>query len=595
MKYINRKGEVYDGDVDIHVVRHTTSHIMAQAIKRLFPNAKLAIGPAIDNGFYYDIDVEPKLESEDLERIEAEMKKIIKENLVIDAFELPRDEAIKLMKDRNEPYKVELIEDLPDGEEISFFKQGEFVDLCVGPHLRYTKGVKVFKLLNITGAYWRGDEHNKMLQRIYGTAFATKEELDNFLKEEEEKKERDHRKLGKDLGIFMLSDLVGRGLPMYLPKGATIRRLLDRYITDKELENGYLHVCTPVIGSVNLYKTSGHWDHYKDDMFPQMSLDDEAYVLRPMNCPHHMMIYKNSLHSYRDLPIRIAEIANDYRYEASGSVKGLERARCFTQNDSHIFCTQDQVASEFKGVLDLIMEVYKDFNIKDFTCRLSLRDPSDDNDKYFKDDEMWDKAENDLRNVLNELHVDYYEAPGEAAFYGPKLDVLIKPAVGAEVAISTIQLDFLLPRRFELTYVDENGDKQVPVVIHRAILGSLDRFIAFILEETKGALPFWLSPVQVKILTIADRHIEYAKEVEKALRKAKIRVELDSRAEKIGYKIREAQLEKVPYMLVIGDKEVEERNVSVRSRDNGENKTMPYNEFVKEAVEENMTLSEKEE
>ncbi len=587
-KYVNKNNEVYEGEMDLNVLRHTASHIMAQAIKRLYPQAKLAIGPFIENGFYYDIDVEPKLVEADLEKIEAEMKKIIKENLKVEAFILPKDEALKLMEERNEPYKVELINDLPEGEEISFFKQGEFVDLCTGPHMLYTKAVKVFKLMNITGAYWRGDEKNKMLQRIYATAFDSKEGLEKYLQDLEEAKQRDHRKIGKDLELFMTHELVGAGLPLYLPNGATIRRTLERYIQDKELALGYKHVYTPSLANVALYKTSGHWDHYKEDMFPAMKMDNEEMVLRPMNCPHHMLVYKNKLRSYRDLPIRIGELANDFRYEASGSVCGLERVRQMCQNDAHLFVRPDQIKDEVGNVLKLIQEVYiKDFGFSpdSFKYRLSLRDKNNV-EKYIDNDKMWETAESQLREILKELNIDFYEAEGEAAFYGPKIDIQIKTALNHDVTIPTCQLDFALPERFELEYVDQNGQKQRPVVIHRAILGSSDRFISFLLEETKGNLPVWLSPVQVKILTIADRHIEYAEKLEEKLERMGIRVELDSREEKMGYKIREAQLQKIPYMLVVGDNEINDGKVSVRNRQSRELVSMSQDEFIEKISKE---------
>ena len=584
-KYVNKNNEVYEGEMDLNILRHTASHIMAQAIKRLFPQAKLAIGPFIENGFYYDVDVEPKIVEADLEKIEAEMKKIIKENLRIEGFTLPRQEAIKLMEERGEPYKVELINDLPEGEEISFFKQGEFVDLCTGPHMLYTKAVKVFKLMNITGAYWRGDEKNKMLQRIYATAFDSKEGLEKYLEELEEAKQRDHRKIGKDLELFMTHELVGSGLPMYLPNGSTIRRLLERYIVDKEVAMGYKHVYTPSLANVALYKTSGHWDHYKDDMFPVMEMGQESMVLRPMNCPHHMLIYKNKLRSYRDLPIRIGELAHDFRYESSGAVCGLERVREMCQNDAHLFVRPDQIKEEFGKVVELILAVYKDFGFKDYSFRLSLRDKND-KEKYFDDDKMWEDAESQLREILVELGVDFYEAEGEAAFYGPKLDVQLKSAVGHDVTVSTCQLDFLLPQRFELEYVGEDGEKHRPVVIHRAILGTIDRFMCFLIEETKGAFPLWLSPVQVKILTIADRHNDYADKLAEKLERSGIRVEVDEREEKMGYKIREAQLQKIPYMIVVGDKELEEEKVSVRTRESRELVSMSQNEFIEKIKDE---------
>ena len=550
---------------------HTTSHIMAQAVKRLYGDSvKLAIGPSIDEGFYYDFDSDDKKISQvDFEVIEAEMKKIIKENLEISRFELPRNEAIELAEKLKEPYKVELINDLPEDEVISFYKQGEFTDLCAGPHLMSTGKVKIVKLLKVAGAYWRGSEKNKMLQRVYAISFPKQSMLDEYLQKLEEAKERDHRKLGKELGIFMTSDLVGKGFPMWLPNGFLLRRALSDYIMDKELKLGYKHVLTPSLGSVDLYKTSGHWDHYKDDMFPVMEMDNEAYVLRPMNCPHHMMIYKNFLHSYHDLPLRMAEVAHDFRFEDSGTLVGLERARCFTQNDSHIFCRPDQIKDEFKAVIELILDTYKDFGFKNYKFRLSLRDP-ENKEKYFDNDELWNKSENELREVLIELGVDFYEAKGEAAFYGPKLDVQVISALGHDVTLSTCQLDYQLPEKFELEYVDENGDKVRPVVVHRAILGSLDRFVAFLLEETKGNLPVWLAPVQVKVLPISDKFIDEAKKVYEACFNADLKVELDDRAEKIGYKIREAQTQKIPYMLIVGAKEVETNTVSIRKRSEGE-------------------------
>lgn len=557
---------------------HTTSHIMAQAVKRIFgESVKFAIGPSIDEGFYYDFDVEKAFTEEDKAKIEEEMKKIIKEDLPIERFSLPKDEALELMKD--EPYKQELIRELPEGEEISFYKQGEFVDLCAGPHLMSTGKVKVVKLLASSGAYWRGSEKNKMLQRIYGIAFPKASLLEEHLAFLEEAKQRDHRRIGKQLDLFMTHELVGSGLPMYLPNGATIRRLLEQYILKKEIKLGYHHVYTPSLANVSLYKTSGHWDHYKDDMFPVMKMDTEEMVLRPMNCPHHMLIYKNAMHSYRDLPIRIGELAHDFRYEASGSVCGLERVREMCQNDAHIFVTPEQIKPVFGEVVNLILSVYKDFGFQDYTFRLSLRD-KENKEKYFDDDEMWENAESQLREILTELNIDFYEAKGEAAFYGPKLDVQIKTAIGHDITISTCQLDFLLPQRFELEYIGEDGKAHRPIVIHRAILGTFDRFISFLIEETKGAFPTWLAPTQVKILPITDRQQEYAKQVASKLMEQDIRVEVDDRNEKIGYKIREAQMQKVPYMLVVGDKEIEANAVGVRSRKDGDIGQMPTDEFM---------------
>lgn len=565
---------------------HTTSHIMAQAVKRLFPNVKFAIGPAIDEGFYYDFDVEKPFTDEDKANIEAEMKKIIKENIEIERFSLPKQEALKLMEDQ--PYKQELIEELPDGEEISFYKQGDFTDLCAGPHLASTGKVKSVKILSSSGAYWRGSEKNKMLQRIYAISFPKASELEEYLQLLEEAKQRDHRKIGKDLELFMTHKLVGSGLPMYLPNGATIRRILERYIQDKELMLGYDHVYTPSLANVELYKTSGHWDHYKEDMFPAMKMDNEEMVLRPMNCPHHMLIYKNKMHSYRDLPIRIGELAHDFRYESSGSVCGLERVRQMCQNDAHLFVRPDQIKEEVGKVLKLIQEVYiKDFGFspESFKYRLSLRDKNN-KEKYIDNDEMWETAESQLRAILTELNIDFYEAEGEAAFYGPKIDIQIKTALNHDVTIPTCQLDFALPERFELEYVGEDGEKHRPVVIHRAILGSSDRFISFLLEETKGLLPTWLAPTQVKILPISEKQHEYCEELKEKLQKEGLRVEFDSRNEKIGYKIREAQLQKIPYMLVIGDKEKEENKVTVRTRKEADLGQMSVEEFISKIKEE---------
>lgn len=567
-------------DAKLSVMNHSCAHLMAQAVKHLYPEAKFWVGPVIEEGFYYDIDLGGKtLNEEDLPVIEKEMKKLAKDGKRIVRHEISKKEALDMFKD--DPYKVDLISRMDEGEQvISCYTQGDFTDLCRGPHVETVKELKNFKLLKVSGAYWKNDAKNHMLQRIYGVCFDTPERLEAHLKELEEAKERDHRKIGKDLGIFMMSDLVGKGLPMWLPNGYTLWRTLQNYITDKEIKYGYKHVHTPDLGSVELYKTSGHWDHYKDDMFPAMEMDNEAYVLRPMNCPHHMVMYKNFLHSYKDLPVRIAEIANDFRYEAAGAVKGIERARCFTQNDSHIFATPEQIESEFKGVLDLIMDVYNDFGFKNYKCRLSLRDP-EDKEKYFQDDDMWNNAEESLRKVLNDIGIDYVEAKGEAAFYGPKLDILIKPAVGNEVALSTIQLDFLLPRRFELYYIDEKGEKKTPVVIHRAILGSIDRFIALLLEETKGALPLWLAPVGINIIPVNNEyHLDYAREVYKMLLDADYRVEIDERDEKLSYKMRESQIKKIPITLILGQKEVDNKEISFRLFGSSETTTMSQKDFM---------------
>ena len=566
---------------------HTCSHIMAQAVKRLWPEVKLAIGPSIKEGWYYDMDAPFAFTPEHMEKIEAEMRKICKEKLKLERFELPREEAVKFMEEKGEPYKVELIQDLPEDAHISFYKQGEFTDLCAGPHLDSTGRVKgnAIKLLACNAAYWRGDSNRETLQRIYGIAFPKKEELDTYLERIEEAKRRDHRKLGRELGLFMTNDLVGKGMPMFLPKGYTVWQILENYIKEKERKLGYQHVMTPCVGTVDLYRTSGHWDHYKENMFPAMEVEDESFVLRPMNCPHHMMIYANRPHSYRQLPVRIGEVAHDFRFEASGTLKGIERARHFCQNDAHLFVTPDQIKSEVAAVCDLIFDVYKDFNITNYRCVLSLRDPADKK-KYHDDDEMWNKAEGALREVLTELGIHFTEEIGEAAFYGPKLDVNVQPAVGNEYTLSTCQLDFCLPARFHLKYADKNGEEQTPVVLHRAILGSLDRFMAYLIEETMGAFPAWLAPVQVKVLPITDRALDYANELSAALDARGFRVEVDDRNEKIGKKIRETTLEKVPYMLVVGDRDIENKTVSVRTRGGEDLGAMSLEEFSAKLGEE---------
>ena len=566
---------------------HTCSHIMAQAVKRLWPEVKLAIGPSIKEGWYYDMDAPFAFTPEHMEKIEAEMRMICKEKLKLERFELPREEAVKCMEEKGEPYKVELIQDLPEDAHISFYKQGEFTDLCAGPHLDSTGRVKgnAIKLLACNAAYWRGDSNRETLQRIYGIAFPKKEELDAYLERIEEAKRRDHRKLGRELGLFMTNDLVGKGMPMFLPKGYTVWQILENYIKEKERKLGYQHVMTPCVGTVDLYRTSGHWDHYKENMFPAMEVEDESFVLRPMNCPHHMMIYANRPHSYRQLPVRIGEVAHDFRFEASGTLKGIERARHFCQNDAHLFVTPDQIKSEVAAVCDLIFDVYKDFNITNYRCVLSLRDPADKK-KYHDDDEMWNKAEGALREVLTELGIHFTEEIGEAAFYGPKLDVNVQPAVGNEYTLSTCQLDFCLPARFHLKYADKNGEEQTPVVLHRAILGSLDRFMAYLIEETMGAFPAWLAPVQVKVLPITDRALDYANELSAALDARGFRVEVDDRNEKIGKKIRETTLEKVPYMLVVGDRDIENKTVSVRTRGGEDLGAMSLEEFSAKLGEE---------
>lgn len=567
-----------DSKTAFEVLNHSTAHLLAQAVGRLFPGAKFGVGPDIEEGFYYDFDLgENTLKPEDLEKIENEMKKISKENLKVEHKLISKKEALEIFKD--DEYKVELTEAIKD-DLVGYYVQGEHKEVCRGPHVLSTGQIKFFKLLSFAGAYWRGDSKNKMLTRIYGTSWFTKEDLENHLQVLEERKQRDHRKIGREMGIFMYDDLVGRGLPMWLPNGFIVRRALVDYIMNKEYALGYKHVMTPSLGNVNLYKTSGHWAHYKDDMFPAMELDDEAYVLRPMNCPHHMVMFRSKLHSYRDLPVRIAEIANDFRYEASGALTGIERTRAFTQNDSHIFCRPDQIAEEFKGVAKLILDVYNDFGFKDYKFRLSLRDPND-TEKYFGNDELWEKSEAELRRVLDEMGVEYYEALGEAAFYGPKLDVQVRSAIGHDVTLSTIQLDYQLPEKFELTYVAEGGEKKRPVVIHRAILGSLDRFIAFLIEETKGVFPVWLAPVQAKIIPVnLNFHKEYADKLVELFTKNNIRFETDYREEKLGYKIREAQTQKIPFQLVLGDNEVQNNTVTYRKYGEQAQTTVTVDEFI---------------
>ena len=573
-------------DEKLSVKNHSCAHLLAQAVKHLYPHAMFWVGPVVEGGFYYDIDLgDVVITEEDLSKIEKEMKKISKDGKRIVRHELSKKEALEMFKD--DPYKIDLISRMDENETvISCYTQGDFTDLCRGPHVDTVKELKYFKLLKVSGAYWKGDAKNKMLQRIYGVCFDTEEELNNYLAELEEAKERDHRKIGKELGIFMSDDLVGKGMPLWLPNGALVRKQLENYIYEKEQKLGYQHVYTPCVGTVNLYKTSGHWDHYKENMFPMMKVDEEEFVLRPMNCPHHMLIYRNNLHSYRELPIRIGEFATDFRYEASGAVKGLERVRCMCQNDAHLFVTPEQIGDEFRRVVNLILDVYHDFGLNNYSFRLSLRDP-EDKEKYFPDDEMWNNAENKLREVLNSLGVEYYEAIGEAAFYGPKLDVEVKPAVGPEVTLSTCQLDFLLPRRFELSYIDNEGNKQTPVVIHRAIFGTFDRFTAFLLEETKGILPLWLSPVQINVIPVNNEyHLEYARGVLEKLKEHNIRCELDERDEKLSYKMRESQTRKIPYTLVLGDKERDSKSVNYRKFGSKETTDLDLTKFIKLIDEE---------
>ena len=564
----------------LNMLNHSCAHLLAHAIKHLYPDAKFWVGPVIDEGFYYDIDLgNVSLTEEDLPKIEKEMKKISKDNKLIKRVELSKDEALDMFKD--DPYKIDLISRMDENDTIiSAYRQEDFIDLCRGPHVNSTKEMKYFKLLKVSGAYWKNDAKNKMLQRVYGVCYENEEDLNEYLTELEEAKMRDHRKIGKDLGIYMMSDLVGRGLPMYLPNGFVLWNELENYIRNKEIKRGYLHVQTPPLGNVELYKTSGHLEHYKDAMFPIMQVEDEEYVLRPMNCPHHMVLYSNDLHSYRNLPLRIAEVARDCRYESSGALKGIERVRTFCQNDSHIFCTPEQIESEFKGVVDLILEVYKELHITDYKFELSLRDP-EDKVKYHQDDEMWDKAENALRKIMKNLNLPYEEKIGEAAFYGPKLDVQVKPAIGNAYTLSTCQIDFCLPMKFDLKYIDTDGSKKTPVVLHRAILGSIDRFIAYYLEETKGNLPLWMSPKQVNIIPVNNEyHLDYCNEIYNLINDNDIRVVLDDRDEKLNYKLRESVISKVPYTLIIGDNEKNNNTISYRIRGSKDTITVSKDEFI---------------
>lgn len=569
----------------LEVLRHSTAHLMAHAIKRLYGNVKFGVGPVIEGGFYYDFDIDQNISSDDFEQIEKTMKQIVNENMKIERKVVSRDEAKELFS--NDEYKLELIDAIPEDENVTLYSQGDFTDLCRGVHVPSTAKIKDFKLLSTAGAYWRGDSNNKMLQRIYGTAFFDKKELKAHLQMLEERKERDHRKIGKELELFTNSQLVGAGLPLWLPNGATIRREIERYIVDKEVSMGYDHVYTPVLANVDLYKTSGHWDHYQEDMFPPMQLDEtESMVLRPMNCPHHMMIYANKPHSYRELPIRIAELGTMHRYEASGAVSGLQRVRGMTLNDSHIFVRPDQIKEEFKRVVNMIIDVYKDFGFEDYSFRLSYRDP-EDKEKYFDDDDMWNKAENMLKEAADELGLSYEEAIGEAAFYGPKLDVQVKTAMGKEETLSTAQLDFLLPERFDLTYIGQDGEHHRPVVIHRGVVSTMERFVAFLTEETKGAFPTWLAPKQVQIIPVnVDLHYDYARQLQDELKSQGVRVSIDDRNEKMGYKIREAQMQKIPYQIVVGDKEVENNQVNVRQYGSQDQETVEKDEFIWNLVDE---------
>ncbi|MBT2731212.1 threonine--tRNA ligase [Carnobacterium sp. ISL-102] len=584
-----------DGEIEIitpdhedalQIIRHSTAHLMANALRRLYPDIKFGVGPGISTGFYYDTDSETPITEEDIPKIEAEMMSIVKENNPIVRKEVSREEALEIFKD--DPYKVELITDLPESEKITVYDQGDFVDLCRGVHVPSTGRIQVFKLLSLAGAYWRGNSDNKMMQRVYGTAFFDKKDLKEFIQMREEAKLRDHRKLGKELDLFMLSPEAGSGLPFWLPKGATIRRTIERYITDREISLGYQHVYTPIMADVNLYKTSGHWDHYHDDMFPPMDMGDgEMLVLRPMNCPHHMLVYKNDVHSYRELPIRIAELGQMHRYEKSGALSGLQRVREMTLNDGHTFVRPDQIEEEFKRTLELMLAVYGDFNITDYRFRLSYRDPKN-TEKYFDDDDMWEKAQMMLKTAMDDMELDYFEAEGEAAFYGPKLDVLVKTAIGIEETLSTIQLDFLLPERFDLTYVGEDGENtHRPVVIHRGIVSTMERFVAYLIEEYKGAFPTWLAPVQATIIPVnLDMHTDYAYEIKKQMDSIGMRVEVDGRNEKMGYKIRASQTQKIPYQLVVGDNEVQDNTVAVRKYGEKTTETIALSDYLEKVSAE---------
>ena len=571
---------------ELNILNHSCAHLLAQAVKHLYPQAKFWVGPVIEEGFYYDIDLgDDVIKIEDLPLIEKEMKKCSKSAKNIIRKELSKKEALEMFKD--DEYKLDLISHMDEKETvITCYTQGDFTDLCRGPHVDNTKKIKYFKLLKVSGAYWKGDANNKMLQRIYGVCFNTQEELDAHLQMLEEAKNRDHRKIGKELNLFMSHELIGPGLPILLPDGATIRYIIENYIRQKEISLGYKHVYSSSLATSQLYKISGHWDHYKDDMFPEMSRDGESYVLRPMNCPHHMLIYKNFLHSYKDLPIRIAELANDFRFESSGAVCGIERVRQLCMNDAHIFVRPDQIEEEFLGVVKLILDVYKDFDIEDYSFRLSLRDP-DNKEKYYQDDEMWNKAENKLRKVLNDLKIDYYEAIGEAAFYGPKLDVQVKSAIGHEFTLSTCQLDFLLPERFDLTYISESGEKERPVVLHRAITSASERFMAYLIERYKGAFPIWLAPTQVQVIPVNDSyHLDYSKEIYKKLSLENLRVDIDERNEKLGYKLREAVMKKIPYILILGQKEVDDKTISYRKYGEEKTYTSSLEEFIQKLNDE---------
>ncbi|HWP57263.1 MAG TPA: threonine--tRNA ligase [Candidatus Acidoferrales bacterium] len=558
-----------DSDEGLDILRHSTAHLMAQAVQSLFPGTQVTIGPTIEGGFYYDFKREKAFTPEELEKIEARMRELAKQNLAVVREEMRREQAIELFRSLNENYKVEILREIPD-ETVSLYRQGDWVDLCRGPHVPSTGMLRAFKLTGVAGAYWRGDERNEMLQRIYGTSFPTEEALQDHLRRLAEARKRDHRKLGAELGLFMISETIGPGLPVWLPKGAMVRSILERYIVDLERRLGYQHVYTPQLARSELYKRSGHWDHFKDNMYPPMRFEDkEELVLRPMNCPHHILIYQHELHSYRDLPLRLAELGTMYRYERSGVLSGLSRVRAMTLNDAHIFCTPEQIQAEAVGVLGLIERVYRDFGFTDYWYRLSLRDPKD-REKYVDNDEMWDRAERCLRQALDEARISYREAVGEAAYYGPKIDVQLRDVLGHSETVSTVQLDFYLPGRFGLEYVDRDGQRKTPVMIHRGVISTMERMMAFLIEHYAGNFPLWLAPVQLKVLTVTDEQKEYAANIFAELRRHDWRVELDDRNEKLSYKIRQAQMERVPYAVVVGNQEMKNQTVSPRRR-GGEN------------------------
>lgn len=569
----------YQDQEGIEIMRHSAAHLLAHAVKRIYKKVQFGVGPVIEEGFYYDMDLEEHLSLEDLPKIEKEMKRIVDANIKIERIEVSREEAKEMFREIGDTLKLELIDAIPEDQSITIYKQDDFFDLCRGVHVPSTSKIKAFKLLSISGAYWRGDSDNKQLQRIYGTAFEKEKDLKEYLHILEERKERDHRKLGKELDIFTVSQKVGQGLPLWLPNGATIRRMIERYIVDLEERLGYDHVYTPVLGNVDLYKTSGHLDHYSDDMFPVMHLDNEDLVLRPMNCPHHMMVYKNQLYSYRNLPVRIAELGTMHRYEMSGALAGLQRVRAMTLNDAHIFARPDQLKEEFIRVVELVEEVYKDFGIKDYYFRLSYRDP-EDKEKYIDNDEMWEKAEAMLKETMEDMNLEYIEEKGEAAFYGPKLDVQVKTALGKDETLSTVQLDYQVAEKFDLFYIGEDGKHHRPVVIHRGVVSTMERFVAFLIEEYKGAFPIWLAPTQVRAIPVSlDAHSEYTHKIQDDLRYKGIRIDIDERDEKLGYKIREAQTKKIPFTLVLGDNEVQEGTVSYRRYGEKDTKVATIEDF----------------